>query len=407
MKVLLLLAAWAGAAVDNFGVTQVYPSEAGGTAWHADFGPPARSYTGSRGQDAVSNWLHWRGNATYAIDGAGQLSVSGSGPRIFVYDPALEKQWRNVEMTVYARRVADSGVPNGGIVGVVRSNHREETTQSCDTRGYVASMRNDGHVLFGKEVKHPSWVTGKTVRNYFPGGLPFKQWIGYKYVVYDMPNGDVVSELWIDWTDGASGGTWMKIDSFTDTGTNLGVGSQPCAGGVDPALRLRSAAARQGSETGKPNLSVYLRNTDVGANGMAYKKLSVREIAAPFGEGIVSPDPPIASPAPADDPAAFSFHSLFAFPNPARRSGVTIRLRTGRADSADIAIYDASGARLRTGSFTGPSMIYDSDGLGTTYTFEYKWDGAGAAPGVYSFAATARKAGSPDIVKMGRVALIK
>ncbi|NAZ85509.1 hypothetical protein GTR00_05240 [Kineococcus sp. T90] len=254
----------------------MYPSLPGGTHWRAAWEEPRR-FTDVDPRDP---WFVTEGSGSYAV-ADGELAVSGAAPRMYVRDPALRHQWRDVEITAYFMRRADAGVPYAGMTAVARSNHgatgRVED-DLCDSRGYGARMRYDGLMDFEKETAHPANEAAAT-KVLWPNGMPTGVWFGYKFVVYDLPRGAVKLELWLDTSDGAGGGRWRLVDELVDDGGVFG--DEACAEGVDPAMPLTASPDRPGSESGLPNVSVYFRSDGVDERGLLYKRVSVREVQAP------------------------------------------------------------------------------------------------------------------------------
>ncbi|MEO9363895.1 MAG: hypothetical protein ABI348_08345 [Nitrososphaera sp.] len=268
---------------DRFGITELYPTAAGGMEWFSSW-DNGDARTIGNAIDPDDNWFDTDyGDGTYAIDGKGTLTASGDTVRLYVHDPANEREWsENLEITLYVKRIGETQIVDySGLQVFARTNHgtnADENVNLCDDRGYGGLMNIDGEWAFEKETVHHldnGYVDVATQRP--SGDLPKDTWIGFKYVLRNMDdNTKVKLELYRDTTGGINGGNWQKVTEFVDDGKNFGVGNEPCKSFVNPALQLIHSFVNASSETGKPMLSVYVRH-EFGT--MAYSNFTIREIS--------------------------------------------------------------------------------------------------------------------------------
>jgi hypothetical protein len=256
---------------DVFGVRMLYPTRAGTRAWTSAHWA-GRDYVITQRLDGndPQRLSGKRGDGTLSVAN-GVLTMAGTQPRLYIapYDGA---PWRDIELTVYYRRVLDDATAFAGMVAGVRSGTNGHTTETpCDAHTYYARMRHDGAFDFAKELKHPSAAARAPVppaQAWPDAQLPRSRWIGWKYASYNV--GDAVKlEVYRDLTDGKDGGQWIKINETTDVGGWSAAtdcpAHRPVAGRSD--LRVLDGA------------TVLIRNT--GVIDARYQWVSVREIRIP------------------------------------------------------------------------------------------------------------------------------
>lgn len=289
---------------DQFGILTKYPTLLNGRTWYSNWNTPAHAIS-SGDFDPYDHQFQARGDGYAQVKGDGTLSLSGSAPRVYVYDPSLANKWKNVEITFYAKRVsAEYYASYQGITAGARSGTHDDVKYPnvcIDNTGYPDGAYNgrltyDGRADYVKEVLYhradaiSGDDSGKSplIKAAFPNAntpidsktrfhtMPQNTWIGYKFVVMNSNNDTSVKlETWIDLTDGANGGTWTKINEFTDSGgwaatyfyaTNSKT-KWPCPT-VKPDNVITSAMPY-----------VFIRADNV--KEIDYKKFSIREINSP------------------------------------------------------------------------------------------------------------------------------
>ncbi|AIF84236.1 F5/8 type C domain-containing protein [Candidatus Nitrososphaera evergladensis SR1] len=267
---------------DRFGITKINPTAAGGMEWSSSW-DNGHARTIGNAIDPDDKWFDAaHGEGRYAIDGKGTLTASGDFVRMYVHDPAKEREWsENLEITMYIKRISETRtVDYSGLQVFARTNHGtngNEESNLCDDRGYGGLVNINGEWSFEKETAHHLDNGYAGAAGERPSGdLPKNTWVGFKYVLRNMDdNTKVKLELYRDTTGGANGGNWQKVTEFVDSGKNFGNGHGACRSGVNPALPLIHSFINSSSESKEPMLTVYARH-EYGT--MAYSDFTIREI---------------------------------------------------------------------------------------------------------------------------------
>ena len=250
---------------DPFGIDEIYATASGGPTWYIleqeDPTDDGQFYL-SMYQGTTIGYL---GSGVWNVD-----ATSGTqehGIRMHVDSPT--GTWKNTEMTGYFR--ANSGSDQFTMIARHGPSYHDE--DGCLAHGYYGMTAVDGNVFFKKKLYHfNDGYTKRLAQIDALNDLGDGRWIGMKFVVYDLPNGDVKLELWID--DGDMTNNWEKVTELTDQGNLAVEGGDDC--GKDATDKIDSGT----------RVTYRVDNMDFD-----FKKLSAREIEASNGAASASAEP--------------------------------------------------------------------------------------------------------------------
>ncbi len=267
--------------LDSFGITKFYPTTTGFTDWQSTHWHNGNARTISYGRDTedVTGWSQKRGDDDLTIDGNGILEMGGGNqPRLYINpypesdEVNPEQFFKNVEATVYYKRLGDDGAANGGLVIGLRSgpNGHSVNGDYCDATTYYGRLRHDGYVDFYKELKHSQGKAAQQTKLYTSGVLPSQQWLGMKFIAYNINNDSQVKlKIYIDNSsdgDVSNGGEWELVGEMIDEGNwRVSEDVSSCTYSDNHIITTGGGA-------------VLIRNTGIAS--AEYKFLSVREIDA-------------------------------------------------------------------------------------------------------------------------------
>lgn len=276
-----------GANLDPLGVKMLYPTKTAGQTWYFN----ASTIVARTDSRVLYSPTLASSNVTQNTDGSIKITknTDDAENRFYItttagYNHALCSQswttnltngriqnaadWRNVEITAHVRinSIWPSSVSEALVFYARSGGH--STAYPCEGSAYKGNIMYDsGSSRFQKELGHPFYYstpnTMTGLNNNFMG-----RWFGYKFVCYDMSDGNVKLENWIDLK---LDGNWVKVDERIDS-TGWGSSIVSSCGGSTGDLKFL---------WGGPLVGFRFDS----AKDIDFNKMSVREIDATTSPG--------------------------------------------------------------------------------------------------------------------------
>ena len=257
------------------GVKMIYPTVSGGETWFFNPTNPNDGQLERNGAEISKNsdgsWRLKAGTTRMlAFTKSSGITSDESRASLPTYDYSKLAQtgyfykptdWKNIEITIYVKVLSASG--GGDEISLVSKSVRHSTNvhQGCGGSSYHNNIDfTNGKFKFKKEMWHVNYdikpYSGISI------GSTMNKWIGFKGIVYNLPDGSVKLESYVDKDNNNN---WQKATELLDKG-NWGDDMTHCNARTDGAPIT----------WGSPYVIFK-------SNGVTYdfKKISVREIVPP------------------------------------------------------------------------------------------------------------------------------
>lgn len=190
---------------DIFGIKEIYPTRPDGREWFLNSEDPR--------SDGIF-YITSDKNITKQSDGS--WLINSSEVRMNVDTPPGLSEWKNVEITGYARilSVIDPSKEND-LAWFARSGIHSNKSP-CEGTGLIGGIHTDGTVEWKKEILFREGYTDGRDKAKVVVDPIIGRWIGWKVVMYNTNNNSAVKmESYIDNKDT---NYWVQVTNLTDKG---------------------------------------------------------------------------------------------------------------------------------------------------------------------------------------------
>jgi hypothetical protein len=196
-------------AIHNFKVKEIYPTKQNGREWFINLDDPT-----------VDGIFDPQSKLTQQPDGSWQIKGrGGSGKyedqvRMNVNTPKGEQQWKNVEITGYAKVI--SAESSKDRLNWYARGARHSSSVPCEGTSLKGNIRVNGEVFWQKEIWHTGGYTNEKARAVATDNSLLDRWIGWKVVIYNINNDKAVKME--SYLDDKNNNNWKKVTELIDNG---------------------------------------------------------------------------------------------------------------------------------------------------------------------------------------------
>ena len=196
-------------AIHNFKVKEIYPTKQNGREWFINLEDPTAD-----GIFDPQSKLTQQPDGSWQIKGRGGSGKYEDQVRMNVNTPKGEQQWKNVEITGYAKVI--SAESSKDRLNWYARGARHSSGVPCEGTSLKGNIRVNGEVFWQKEIWHTGGYTNEKARAVATDNSLLDRWIGWKVVIYNINNDKAVKmESYID---DKNNNNWKKVTELIDKG---------------------------------------------------------------------------------------------------------------------------------------------------------------------------------------------
>jgi hypothetical protein len=196
-------------AIHNFKVKEIYPTKQNGREWFINLGDPTAD-----GIFDPQSKLIQQPDGSWQIKGRGGSGKYEDQVRMNVNTPKGEQQWKNVEITGYAKVI--SAESSEDRLNWYARGARHSSSVPCEGTSLKGNIRVNGEVFWQKEIWHTGGYTNEKARAVATDNSLLDRWIGWKVVIYNINNDKAVKME--SYLDDKNNNNWKKVTELIDNG---------------------------------------------------------------------------------------------------------------------------------------------------------------------------------------------